>query len=72
MILLIAPSQQPPPEYEPINSTTLRLYWDRPDYPNGVIIRYQLYRDGRKIATVAVNGKLSLHHHWVYVRKVAY
>ena len=60
MILLIAPSQQPPPEHEPINSTTLHLYWGRPDYPNGVIIRYHLYRDGGKIATVAVDGKFSL------------
>ena len=57
-LLLTAPSQQPPPEYELIGATTLRIYWGVPDYPNGIIEAYYLYRDDVKIATVDVNGKL--------------
>ena len=49
---LKAPSQQPPPNYDPLSPTSLRLYWDAPDYPNGIILRYFVYRDGEKVGEV--------------------
>ena len=51
-LLFSAPSQQPPPNYEPLSPTSLRLYWDGPDYPNGVILRYYVYRDEERVGEV--------------------
>ncbi|XP_060070524.1 usherin-like [Ylistrum balloti] len=45
------PTQQPPPSHEQINSTTLKLMWQQPDYPNGIIIQYKLYRNGTLVFT---------------------
>ena len=45
----VAPSQQPPPMAEDITSTSIALHWAAPDYPNGVIIGYFLFRDGELI-----------------------
>ena len=55
--LLSVPTQQPPPMYWPLSSTALHIYWDPPDYPNGVILIYFLYRDGQQIAALEPNGR---------------
>ncbi|ELU01149.1 hypothetical protein CAPTEDRAFT_219707 [Capitella teleta] len=47
-----APSQQPPPQYTHISPTQLLLTWNVPDYPNGVVERYDLLRDGRVVASL--------------------
>ena len=46
------PDQQPPPQYRVLNTTALRLFWNPPDYPNGIIQKYVLYRDNTVIATL--------------------
>jgi len=56
--VLTAPAQQPPPYYEAINSTALKVIWKSPDYPNGVIEFYKLFRNGTLIFTVLGDGKL--------------
>ncbi|XP_052767673.1 usherin-like isoform X2 [Mya arenaria] len=40
-----APDQQPRPTHEALSSTSLRLTWKGPDYPNGVIESYKVYRN---------------------------
>ena len=54
------PSQQPPPKYEPIDSHTMRLYWQPPDNPNGIITFYNLYRDGKEVAKIYPPGTFSI------------
>ena len=57
------PSQQPPPTSVPESDTSLRLEWVGPDYPNGLVHTYDLYRDGQLIASV--NGTpRELHTLW--------
>ncbi|XP_064622303.1 usherin-like [Lineus longissimus] len=43
------PAQQPAPQYTVVNATALRLTWSPPDYPNGIILQYFLFRDGQQI-----------------------
>ena len=43
------PSQQGPPIVEARSSTSLRVTWDPPDQPNGLIISYELYRNGTRV-----------------------
>ncbi len=50
--LASAPSQQPPPDYEVLGPTSLRIFWAAPDFPNGVITNYTLYRDGVPLRTL--------------------
>ena len=50
------PDQQPPPEHEVLSTTALRLYWGPPDYPNGVIKRYVVYRDNVLLVTLDANS----------------
>ncbi|XP_028396319.1 LOW QUALITY PROTEIN: usherin-like [Dendronephthya gigantea] len=45
------PSQQGPPFVHVISSTTLRVLWDPPDKPNGLITSYELYRNGSRVYT---------------------
>ncbi|XP_062584554.1 usherin-like isoform X1 [Saccostrea cucullata] len=45
------PAQQPPPEHQQNSSTVLWLTWKEPDYPNGVIKEYRLFRNGTLIFT---------------------
>ena len=59
-----APSQQPPPDYEAISPTSLLLTWSSPDYPNGVILRYTLYRDDVPLATKDPSGMCLLRCSW--------
>ena len=51
MMMNSDPTQQPMPDYESLSSTSIRLYWEKPDNPNGIIVKYELYRDGSLIAT---------------------
>ena len=67
----LAPSQQPPPSYEILNSTAFMLFWNPPDYPNGVIQVYHLYRDGLKIADVNATGGNNLPY-WLQLRLLPY
>ena len=60
MHFVIAPSQQPPPKVENLDPNSLRLFWDAPDHPNGVILSYKLYREDKLIATLDPNGE------WLY------
>ncbi|XP_076463865.1 usherin-like [Babylonia areolata] len=39
------PSQQPPPVHDPLTPTSMNISWLPPDFPNGVILRYRLFRD---------------------------
>ncbi len=45
------PSQQGPPIVRTISSTTLNVLWDPPDQPNGLITKYELYRNGTRVYT---------------------
>jgi hypothetical protein len=54
---ITAPDQQPPPSYEGINSTAVRLNWKGPDYPNGLITQYMLFRNGTLVYTLKGDGK---------------
>jgi hypothetical protein len=54
---ITAPDQQPPPSYEAINSTAVRLNWKGPDYPNGLITQYMLFRNGTLVYTLKGDGK---------------
>ena len=56
-LFLTAPDQQPPPSYEAINSTAVKLIWKGPDYPNGLITQYMLFRNGTLVYTLKGNGK---------------
>lgn len=47
----LEPDQQPPPEHRQNSSTELWLKWKEPDYPNGVIKEYRLFRNGTLIFT---------------------
>ena len=53
-----APTQQPPPTHEPVNATALKLMWNAPDYPNGVISHYKLYRNGTLIFNGSGDGNV--------------
>lgn len=46
----LAPDEQGPPTATPLSSTTIRLTWLPPEAPNGVILGYQIYRNGSNIA----------------------
>ena len=39
------PSQQPAPVYRPLSPTSMDISWSPPDYPNGVIVQYRLFRN---------------------------
>ena len=39
------PSQQPAPVYKPLSPTSMDISWSPPDYPNGVIMLYRLFRN---------------------------
>ena len=43
------PSQQGPPFVYTSNSTTLRVQWEPPDQPNGLITKYELYRNDTEV-----------------------
>ncbi|CAH1791583.1 unnamed protein product, partial [Owenia fusiformis] len=45
------PSQQPPPTSVAKGPRHLSLKWMPPDYPNGPILMYKLYRNGRMIVS---------------------
>jgi hypothetical protein len=51
LIEILEPAQQPPPEHRQNSSTELWLKWKEPDYPNGVIKAYRLFRNGTLIFT---------------------
>jgi hypothetical protein len=51
------PAQQPAPQYKILNSSTLLLTWSPPDYPNGIILSYLLFRDGKQIFASYANCK---------------
>ncbi|KAK3093068.1 hypothetical protein FSP39_010666 [Pinctada imbricata] len=40
------PAQQPPPEFFARSPTAISLKWRLPDYPNGIIVKYRLFRNG--------------------------
>ncbi|KAK3721659.1 hypothetical protein QZH41_003681 [Actinostola sp. cb2023] len=46
---IILPSQQAPPFVRVISSRILGVTWNEPDNPNGIIDRYELYRNGSLI-----------------------
>ena len=48
-----APDEQAPPLLTPLNSTSIQLTWLGPEAPNGVILGYNIYRDGASIATTS-------------------
>ena len=52
----LAPSQQPPPYHEPLSPSALRIYWNNPDYPNGVIEQYRVFRNGTLIFVLGGTG----------------
>lgn len=52
------PAQQPPPLHNQLSNTALHLYWTEPDYPNGVIGRYRVYRNGTLVFTGNETGKI--------------
>ena len=54
------PDQQPPPDHHQNSSTQLWLKWKEPDYPNGVIKEYRLFRNGTLIFTG--NSSCKYHH----------
>jgi len=56
MLAHSAPSDQAPPVYVTVNSSAIHLSWSAPDQPNGVIVQYQLYRNGSLVASTSVNG----------------
>ena len=43
------PSQQGPPFVYKSSSTILRVQWEPPDQPNGLITKYELYRNGTRV-----------------------
>lgn len=45
----VAPSEQGPPEAVNVSSRAITLVWDPPDNLNGVVTRYNLYRNGTLI-----------------------
>ena len=49
LTLLQAPSEQPPPVATAISSRAIQLAWSPPDNPNGIILRYELYRNNTLI-----------------------
>ena len=38
------PKGQPPPSATVVSSSSLRVRWDPPEFPNGAILRYELHR----------------------------
>lgn len=48
---ILAPSQQGPPRVISKTSTSLTLAWSPPDDPNGIILKYELKRNGVVIYT---------------------
>ena len=45
LCFVAAPSQQPAPVYKPLSPTSMNISWSPPDYPNGVIVLYRLFRN---------------------------
>ena len=52
-----APSFVPPPYFVTVSASSISITWQAPPQPNGVIVSYQLFRDGDEV----FNG-LSLSH----------
>lgn len=48
----LAPDEQGPPTASLLLSTVIELTWQLPEVPNGVILGYQLYRNGSNIANI--------------------
>ena len=53
------PSEQPPPSCQPVSKGVMAVSWLPPDYPNGVIIRYAIYRNGTLLTNLTANGMLT-------------
>uniref|UniRef100_A0A2C9JJ39 Usherin n=1 Tax=Biomphalaria glabrata TaxID=6526 RepID=A0A2C9JJ39_BIOGL len=49
------PSQLPQPDLINRTSTSFLLSWKRPDYPNGVILRYSIYRNNSVVGNTLPN-----------------
>ena len=49
MPFVSAPSEQPAPFATVLSPRAIRLTWSPPDNPNGIILRYELYRNGTQI-----------------------
>ncbi|XP_048585709.1 usherin isoform X2 [Nematostella vectensis] len=50
------PSQQPAPVITVSSSRRLDLAWSPPDNPNGIILRYELYRNGTEVYRGVIRG----------------
>lgn len=46
LLFISAPSEQPAPFVTVLSSRAMMLSWSPPDNPNGIILRYELYRNG--------------------------
>ena len=46
LCFISAPSEQPAPFVTVLSSRSMMLTWSPPDRPNGIILRYELYRNG--------------------------
>lgn len=54
--LVPVPSQQPPPQSPNRTSNSITLSWGPPDYPNGPLVGYNIYRNGTLIANTSATG----------------
>ena len=56
----LGPSQQPPPYFDEHSKDAVTLKWNPPDYPNGEILNYTVYRDGEMLGWTGPDSMYTL------------
>ena len=54
-VVLLVPSSLDPPLFRNVTATSLTIYWDPPEPPNGVLLHYIIYQNNTEIQRVMGN-----------------
>jgi len=54
--MFLVPGKQAPPDYVAMGPNFILLKWNPPDFPNGILEMYRLYRDDVLLISLPPNG----------------
>ena len=55
LLFFVVPDALDPPTFGDIDSRSLRVNWNKPNKPNGIILHYVLYRNNTNVTMVNKN-----------------